>query len=162
MNYDHCLLPGKEKGEMKPLTVTEGSIFLPVNYNQVDIPNTSNIDLDDLEYILLGLYLGSVKRALEGKVPNVDLPTIQTNIKSYKDEKLKTQLTFALPNFQGLDADATEREWQALWKIPVINEVISELKTKYTDLDRIQELNDFSCRYGRIRIGKGAASYWLR
>lgn len=150
MNLDHCLLPGKEKGEMRPLTVTEGSIFLPVNYNQIDIPNTSDIDLDDLEYILLGLYLGSIKRALEGKVPTVDLTTIQKNIKSYKDEQLKTQLTYALPNFQGLDTDAIEHEWQALWKIPLINEAIAELKAKYTDLDRIQELNDFSCLTGEF------------
>ncbi len=155
MNIDHCLLPDKPKGEMRPLTVTEGSIFLPVNYNQIDIPNTSGIELDDLEYILLGLYLGNIKKALEGRLPEVDLPNIQKCIKSYKDEQLKAQLTFALPDLQGKDADATERAWQTLWKIPFINQVIDDLKSKYKDLDRIQELNDFSCLIGKFGSEKG-------
>ncbi|NMC04514.1 MAG: hypothetical protein GYA24_04840 [Candidatus Lokiarchaeota archaeon] len=135
----------KEKSKKTPITVTEGSIFLPVTDRCIDIGETKDIDVEDLEYVLLGFQTRQFHKILNN--PDLSLKVLREYIISGKNPTLRTIL-FSTPDYMGLSAERKEAKFKDTFKIGEIQSIISQLKAKFS-LESLQEVNDFSALLGR-------------
>lgn len=128
--------------KFKPLTIKEGGVFTPVVMTCVDIPPTENIQLEDLEYLLLGLYLDKFNE-ISGEIKsNVNLSKIESFVRTYKDQNIKDTMFSTDPTLSKLPLDMREREWKKRWFIDVIESVTKNLKDNYSSVD-LENLNDY-------------------
>lgn len=127
---DHCDENGKkicdeEKAKFKPLTIKEGGIFTPVVITSVDIPPAESVEVEDLEYLLLGLHLGKFDQISKEINREVNLSTIKSYFEAYKNPDLKNLLLPKLQNF-----------------IDLIDEKIKNLKDDYANVN-LENLNEY-------------------
>ncbi len=79
--------------QQRPLTVTEGSIYIPVAETSIDIPTSPDIDIADLEYVLNGIALGLFSCLSASITKTINLETIQKISEVYNNETF-TEMTF--------------------------------------------------------------------
>jgi len=132
----------EEETKFKPLTIKEGGIYTPVVITCIDIPPTESVELEDLEFILLGLHLGNFGQISEKIKSNVDLSTIESFLRAYKDQNIKNTMFTTDANFLRLSPDEKEAEWKKKWFIDIIEENIKKLKHEYADVN-LGDLNDY-------------------
>ncbi len=143
------IISNAEKKKPIPLTVTEGAIFLPVTDSSIDIPHSDNINLEDLEYILLGLFLKKFHEQLSDE--SISLEKLHTYIERYNDEAMRNVMFTEWPEFSELSSDEErERSWRERWNMPRIESVVNELKNKYRSIEQIREINDFAALIGGL------------
>ncbi|KKL87585.1 hypothetical protein LCGC14_1933250 [marine sediment metagenome] len=135
----------------KPLTVTEGSIYIPVAQTSIDIPSSPDIDLEDLEYILSGITLGKYD-FLESLGLSVDIATIQDLYANYNNLTVKKITIRRDPLFKGKSEEDQEKEWKKKCLIDKIEEVITEIKSVYPEaiIETLREINDYSALIGKL------------
>ncbi len=108
----------------KPLTIREGGVISSVVLTTVDIPPTKHIELEGLEYILLGLYLGKFDDVSKKRGSNITLG----NIEEY---------------FEEFNSDSEFVDHEGVKKlITNINVIISDLKDKFNGIN-LENLNDY-------------------
>ncbi len=142
--------------KLTPLTITEGSIFVPVVETNIDIPTTPGIkDLIDLEWILLAISLKRFK-FLEDIGIIVSLEKIQGYFKYFNDEIMKEAAFKGEPLFMGKSDEEKEIIWGERCLIDKIEPVIEELKNDYKEitLESLREINDFTSIMGISGLDK--------
>ncbi|MBD3229330.1 MAG: hypothetical protein GF329_14190 [Candidatus Lokiarchaeota archaeon] len=150
--YRKVISDAEPKG-MRPLTVTEGSIFIPVATSSIDIPTSPDINIADLEYILLGIGLKKLD-FLESMGLSINLKTIQDLYQAYHNEAIK-KVTFKTdPNFIGKSNQEKEKLWRKKYFIDKIENSVEELKEVYIDKEALRELNDFTALLGKLGVEK--------
>jgi len=139
--------------QQRPLTVTEGSIFIPVAETSIDIPTSPDIELDDLEYILNAIAL-DLFSFLPSALPR-NLETVQNLYAAYNNESDKI-IAFTRMPYLGLNDDEKEEAWKKEKFIDQFEEVIKDLKKKYPKkkIETLRELNDYSALTGKIGLSK--------
>jgi len=153
---DKATISHAKPEKLRPLTITEGSIFIPVAETNVDIPTTSGIkDMVDLEYILLAISLNKFK-FLKDLGIEVSLEKLQNYYAYFSDETAKELAFKSEPIFMGKDEEIREQMWKERYLINKIEPVITQLKTDYdtTSLDALRESNDFSAIMGLVGLDK--------
>lgn len=130
-----------ENTKYKPLSIKEGGIYNPHVVTTVDIPKTKGIKIEDLEYVLLGLYSNSFKEIEKRLDLDINLEKINDYMKSFKNDNLK-ELEFNQPEYSGLSNDEKEKKWKKKWNIDVIEREVKELKKEYRNID-LRNLNDY-------------------
>ncbi len=135
----------------KPLTVTEGSIYIPVAQTSIDIPSSPDIDLEELEYILSGISLGKYD-FLENLGLSVDISTIQDLYANYNNLTTKKIAIMMDPLLKGKTEKDQEKEWKKKCFIDKIEEVITEIKSVYPEaiIETLREINDYSALIGKL------------
>lgn len=144
-----------ESNQVRPLTVTEGSVYIPVAVTIIDIPNSDAIDLEDIEYILMAIGLNKFD-FLESLDLTNDLNTIQKLHASYSNEVDK-QLRFKTDvRYINKNKETKELLWKQDHLIDKIESSISVLKTVFPseNMDTIRELNDYFALTGKIESKK--------
>ena len=139
--------------QQRPLTVTEGSIYIPIADTCIDIPTSPDIDIKDLEYILNAISLGKFKFLSDFKL-DVSLETIQNLYNAHNNPTIK-ELTFKTdPLFIGKSEEDQERKWEEKYYIDKIEDVIEEIKLSYPKamIGTLRELNDFSALIGNLGL----------
>lgn len=132
----------EEATKFKPLTIKEGGIFTPRVITSIDIPPTKSVELEDLEYLLLGLHLDKFNQISEKIKSNVNLSVIESFLRTYKDQNIKNTLFTTDPEFSGLSSDEKEKEWKKKWYVDIIEREIITLKERYCNVD-LENLNDY-------------------
>lgn len=115
----------KDNKKFSTLTVREGGVSNPVVITIVDIPETNYIEIDDLRYILLGLYLGKFSSIIEKGYP-VSLGDINKYYNLYnfgKDDPM-------------VNTDKLKEYFIEL------NKITSKLKKDYCEVD-LESFNDY-------------------
>lgn len=121
----------KPSEKFKPLTIREGGVYTSNVITVVDIPHTNYIDIDNLEYILLGLYLDKFDQiSQKGKT---DLKRINRNYQLYNS-------IIENSDVDALDAmkDLLDELQEFMEKLNIITE---QIKNNYlnTNLEKINE-----------------------
>lgn len=133
-------ISNRKETKFKPLTIKEGGVYTPVVVTLVDIPQSENIDLENLEYILLGLHLGKFSKISERINRDVGIAQIKDLINYFKNE---TARNIFLQRFSG---NVTYEEKDIQWKketcMDVIEEVVEKLKDECSSID-LKNFNDF-------------------
>lgn len=115
----------EDNTKFSTLTVREGGVSNPVVFTIVDIPETNFIDIDNLNYILLGLYLNKFSSIVEKGYPvNLD------DINKY----------YHLYNFSSNDPMVNMDNLDDYFK--ELNKITSKLKNEYSDVD-LESFNDY-------------------
>ena len=96
--------------KFKPLTIKEGGIFTPVVITCIDIPPTESIELEDLEYLLLGLHLGKFNQVSEKIKSDVNLSKIESFLRIYKDPNIKNTMFTTDSSLSELSLEKKEKE----------------------------------------------------
>jgi hypothetical protein len=120
----------KKTGKFKPLTVIEGAIFLPVTFTTVDIPNSGEINIADIELVLIGLYLNEFDALKSRRITEINLSTIKdiisryinTSGKKYFIEEKEDEL-----NRDIITPEEQEQLWQKYTKYDLYIESINRL-----------------------------------
>ena len=132
----------EEKTKLKPLTIKEGGVYTPVTTTLVDIPQTESIDLNNLEYILLGLYLGEFNE-ISDKIENkVSIEEMESYIRTYKDKNIKNLLFSNDPSFKGIKLEEKEIKWKKNFFVDIIERVVRKLNDEYRFVD-LENFNDY-------------------
>ena len=151
--YSRKVISDAKPSIRKTLTVTEGSIYIPVAETSIDIPTSIAVDIQDLEYILNGISLGKFK-FLSDLGLAVNLEMIHNLYKAYNNPTIQ-EITFNTdPLFIGKNKEEQEKRWKEKYYINKIEEVIEEIKVIYprTMLETLRELNDFSALIGELGL----------
>ncbi|MBD3215246.1 MAG: hypothetical protein GF311_21745 [Candidatus Lokiarchaeota archaeon] len=147
------VISNADPGKMRPLTVTEGSIYIPVAETSIDIPTSPDISIDDLEYILLALSLNKFN-FLKDLDFTINLNSIQDLYQGYHNETTK-KLSFKTdPLFRGKSDEEKEKKWKENYFIDRIEDILNDLKGRYEDEETIRELNDFTALLGKLGFEK--------
>lgn len=138
---------------VRPLTVTEGSIYIPVAETNIDIPTSSDINLKDLEYILIAISLDKFAFLKDIGIPE-NLKTIQGFYQAYHNDSIKELAFKTDPSFIGKNKDVQEELWRKRYYIDRIEEISEDLKKTYpsSEIETIRELNDFAALIGKLGI----------
>ncbi|MHA1250553.1 MAG: hypothetical protein ACTSRP_11235 [Candidatus Helarchaeota archaeon] len=142
-----------DPSQLRPLTVIEGSIFIPVVETNIDIPTSPDINISDLEYILNGIAL-NLFSFLSASVKQINLETIQKLYEVYNNETFK-EMTFNTDiAFLGISEDEKEKKWKERFYIDKIEHVVEDLKRKYPGkfIETLRELNDYSALIGKLGL----------
>jgi len=138
--------------KQKALTVTEGSIFIPVAETSIDIPTSPDIDIANLEYILYAIALDLFSSLSTSFTTQIDLETIQNLYAVYNNDTVK-DLTFNT-EFIGASEIDKEKRWKEKYHIDKIENVINNIKTRYPEdsIEILRELNDYSALTGKLGL----------
>lgn len=139
--------------KFKPLTIKEGGIFTPVVVTSVDIPSTESVEIEDLEYLLLGLHLGKFDHIFKKINTEANLSTIKSHFKSYKDQYAKSLAFKTDPILSKLSLDEQEKGWKNRFFIDEINEEIKNLKDEYANVN-LESLNEYLAIKGAFSDGE--------
>lgn len=148
--------------QQKTLTVTEGSIYIPVAHTSIDIPTSPDINIQNLEYILNGISLGKFD-FLEDLKLSINLETIQNLYNAYNNPTIK-EITFKVdPLFTGEKEEDQEIRWREKYYIDKIEKIIEEIKDNYPKsmIETLRELNDFSALVGYLGLEKLKVTSYL-
>lgn len=159
-HYDYGLnkqISTRKAKKFIPLTVKEGGVFTPVITTCVDIPSTDHIEVDDLEYIMLGLHLGKFKKISEELDEEVTLFDIEDFSDTYNRRAVKRK-KFKSKEYDGLSDEMKEKKWKEENYIDLINDVAEELKEKYEYSD-LKTLNDYFALTGTFMGKNEVISY---
>lgn len=115
----------KDNTKFSALTVREGGVSNPVVITIVDIPETNFIDVDNLKYIVLGLYLNKFSILVEKGYP-VSLDDINRYFNYYNNKK---------------DDPMVDRQ-KLEYYIDKVIAISSNLKSEYIDVD-LESFNDY-------------------
>lgn len=160
-HQDGTVITDKPKSKFRPLTLREGSIFTPVVMNTIDLPNTDNITLQDVEYALLAISLGkfnSIKDQLESS--NI-LKSIN-NLKHLYDNQENKKLAFNMA--KSMNPAITDEDFEELWKsqnkIDQIESAIEEVKRSF-NIEKIdlESFNNFNALKGLFSDEKYITTY---
>jgi len=132
----------EEATKFKPLTIKEGGIFTPVVITSIDIPPTENVELKDLEYLLLGLYLNKFNKISEKIKCDINLSKIESFLRTYKDQNIKNMMFTTDPSLSELSSEEKEEEWKKKWFIDIIEKEVENLKDDYANVN-LENLNDY-------------------
>ncbi len=143
----------KEPTKFKPLTIKEGGIYTPVVTTCIDIPPTESVELEDLEYLLLGLHLGKFEKISKKIGSNVNLSRVESFLRTYKDQNIKNMMFTTDPMFSGLPPEEKETEWKKKWFIDIIEREIKNLKNIYNE-GNLEGLNDYFAIKGAFSDGE--------
>jgi len=132
----------EESTKFKPLTIKEGGVFTPVVITSIDIPPTESVEVEDLEYVLLGLCLGKFNQISEKINKDANLSIIESLFRTYKDQNVKHTIFNTEPALSKLSLDEKEKEWRKKWFVDILEEEIKNLKSEYDDID-LGNLNDY-------------------
>ena len=121
----------KEPTKFKPLTIREGGIYTSYVITIVDIPHAEYIDLDDLEYVMLGLYLNKFNEIFKKEI---NLKEINHYFHQYDELKVNNDVNI----FEHLEKFLEELKI-LLDKLRI---EIMKLKTEYSDVN-LENLNDY-------------------
>lgn len=148
--------------QQRPLTVTEGSIFIPVAHTSVDIPTAPDIELHDLEYILNGISLRKFDFLTE-IVDTVNLKTIQESYSVYNNETAKKNSFRTNPLFKEKNEEEKEKFWRELNYIDRIEQVIKKIKEDYPKsmLETLREINDYAALVGILDLERLKVNSYL-
>lgn len=128
--------------KFKPLTIKEGGIFTPVVITCIDIPPTESVELEDLEYLLLGLHLNKFSQISEKIKAEVNLSKIESFLRTYKDQNIKNTMFITDPGLSELSSEEKEKEWKKKWYVDIIEKKIKNLKHDYANVN-LENLNDY-------------------
>jgi hypothetical protein len=151
----------RDKTKVKIMTLREGSIFTPVVVNTVDLPNTDNITMHDVEHVLLAISIGkfdSIKDQLESS--NI-LKSINNMKRLYNDQENKKLAYNMAKNYK---PDITEKEFENDWKsqnkMDQIETAIQEVKGSF-DIKKIdlESFNNFNALKGLFSDEKDIVTY---
>lgn len=148
--------------QQKPLTVTEGSIFIPVAHTSIDIPTSLDIELQDLEYILNGVALGKFD-FLSEIVESVELKTIQDLYSMYNNPTARNMAVRTNPMFKGKSEEEQEKKWKEVNYIDQIELEINKIKENYPKsmIETLRELNDYAALVGYLGLEKLKVTSYL-
>jgi hypothetical protein len=151
-----------DPSQQRPLTVTEGSIFIPVAHTSIDIPTSPDIELEDLEYVLNGISMGMFD-FLSEIVDVVDIKTIQELYSVYNNLTAKKNMFRTHPSFKGKNEEEKEKSWKALNFIDQIEQVIERIKKDYPKsmVDTLREINDYAALVGYLDLEKLKVNSYL-
>ncbi|MBN1213836.1 MAG: hypothetical protein JXA99_00185 [Candidatus Lokiarchaeota archaeon] len=142
--------------QQTPLTVTEGSIYIPVTETNIDIPTAPDIEMGDLEYILNAIALDLFPFLSVVLKKAITLEIIQKLYEGFNNDTVK-EMTYNIdPMFQGISDDEKEKKWKEKFFIDKIEYVIKDLKQKYPKEKRelLREINDFHALTGRLGLSR--------
>lgn len=142
-HYDSKLgksISSKKSKKFQPLTIKEGGIFTPVVLTCVDIPKTEHVELENLEYLMLGLHLGNFKTMSED-LDEIDLYTIEDLLEGYNNQTMKKR-RFRSSEYAQLSPELKEKKWKEEFYIDFINQVIENLRSEFEGID-LETLNDY-------------------
>ncbi|MEJ2251207.1 MAG: hypothetical protein P8Y97_16335, partial [Candidatus Lokiarchaeota archaeon] len=139
--------------QQKPLTVTEGSIFIPVAETSIDIPTSPDVDVNDLEYILNAISLGKFSFLPHSEK---NLKTIQGLYQAYHNEVSKETAFTSEPLFMSLSENEREKKWRERYFIDKIEQVVNDLKKEFPkgEIETLRELNDYSTLAGKLGLAR--------
>ncbi len=139
----------KPRAKREPITIKEGSAFLPVCENFLDLPAPEGIDFidqDDLEYYLLGVYLESFKD-LGFEV----LEDITYNIKQFKDPVARRNER-KRARWRNLSDEDFEKAWNEECFYNKILKIVDKLHTGFSEI-ALENINNYAALLG-IFAGK--------
>jgi len=132
---------GLSEVKFKPLTIKEGGVFTPVVVTNIDIPDTTPpIEIEDVEFLLLGLYLG--KFAFVSEHPSEALSAIRERLHTFDNPAALDVIIKTNPEYAALDAVQRRIRLAKALEIDRIRAVLQGLKRKFETAD-ITSLNDF-------------------
>ena len=149
------------KPEVKfvPLTLKEGGVFTPVVVTTIDIPPTTPpLDLDDVEYILLGSYLGEFTFIASN--PMDVLGTLRERYRHFKDPKAFDVIVKTNPVYARLGEAQRRLKLAEDLELNRVSEVTRELKRRFAGAD-IASLNDLLALKGLFSGGAPTRSFGL-
>jgi len=117
-----------EETKFKPLTIREGGIFTPVVLTSIDVPSIKNVEVEDLEYILLGIYLNRFNQISEEIKSGINHSQIESFFKAYRDPNIKNLMFMTDPDLSRLSPEEKEEAWKKRWYIDIIEREIKDLK----------------------------------
>lgn len=123
-DFEGNVICNEKKKKFKPLTIREGGVMSSFVITTVDIPPTESIELDDFEFILLGLYLGKFNHISKKKGSEINLNNIEEYYHNYNSDS------------EFIDREGIKKA------IKAIKLVIDNIKEKYDDID-LEKLNDY-------------------
>jgi len=101
-----------EETKFKPLTIREGGIFTPVVLTSIDVPSIKNVEVEDLEYILLGIYLNRFNQISEEIKSGINHSQIESFFKAYRDPNIKNLMFMTDPDLSRLSPEEKEEAWK--------------------------------------------------
>lgn len=120
----HDDMCNEKSTRFKPLTIREGGVMSSYVITTVDIPPTRYVDLDDLEFILLGLYLGKFDHVSKKRGSDINLDNIEEYFNHYNSDS------------EFIDREGINKAINAI-KLQITN-----IKNKYEGID-LEKLNDY-------------------
>ncbi len=158
---DGTVITDKPKSKFRPLTLREGSIFTPVVMNTIDLPNTEDITLHDVEYILLAISLGKFENIKDQLESSNILKSINNLKRLYSNQENK-KLAYHMA--KDMNSSLTEEHFEVLWKsqnkIDQIETTIDEIK-RYFNVEKIdlESFNNFNALKGLFSDEKNIITY---
>ena len=134
--------PTSKRPEIKfvPLTLKEGGVFTPVVVTTIDIPETTPpIDIEDVEYVLLGSYLGEFD--FVSKEPMEVLRILKERYRFFGDPKAFDVILRTNPEYAKLNEAQRRLKLANDLEIDKVSTVVRDLKRRFKDAD-IASLND--------------------
>ena len=140
-----------------PLTLKEGGVFTPVVVTTIDIPSTTPpIDIDDVEYVLLGTYLGEFDFVAEK--PREVLSTLRERLRYFTDVKAMEVITKTNPQYAKLSASQRRLKLAKDLEIDRVREVLRDLRRRFSAVE-IASLNDLLALKGLFSDDVPALTY---
>lgn len=136
------VLETAEKTKLKALTLKEGGVYTPVTITLVDIPQTESIELSNLEYILLGLYLGRFDIISQKIDRKVEIEDIESYLRSYHDQRVRNMIFSTNSDFKGISIEEKEKKWREMFFVDILDQIVNKLKNEYQDVD-LENFNDY-------------------
>jgi len=151
--YSRRVISNADQCQQKTLTVTEGSIYIPVADTSIDIPTSPDIDIQDLEYVLNGISLGKFD-FLKYLEMEVTLETIQDLLEAYNNSTLKEMTIKRDSRFKEKSDNEKDKLWKEYNFIDKIEGVVEKLKELYPQhmIEILREINDFSALIGKLNL----------
>ncbi len=148
---------GMAEVKFVPLTLKEGGVFTPVVVTTIDIPRTTPpIDLEDVEYILLGSFLGEF--GFIAAQPMDVLDTLRERYHQFKDPKALGVIMKLNPSYGRLDEAQRRVKLAQDLELDRVEGVIRNLKHRFATAD-IASVNDLLALKGLFSPGAPTLSF---
>jgi hypothetical protein len=146
------VISNKKEKKFKPLTIKEGGIYTPVVLTSIDLPPTGEIALDDLEYVLLAIYIEKFKPENFGLSPDYKV-VIDDIVEAYDSYNQKRKKMVFIENLikKGHTKENAELQWKSQNNIDVIENAIDQLKEIYKNV-KLEEVNDYFALRSSLNI----------
>lgn len=146
-----------DKIKFRPLTIKEGGVYSPRVVTTIDLPETSPpIDIQDLEYVLLGLSLGSFDFVSAN--PRKALEEIKSRFALFDNPAAITSILAGHPDFANLNEVQRRLKLAEHLQVDRIKETVRELRNRFGQAD-IRSLNDLLALKGLFGGDVPAATY---